>query len=461
MQALEVTPITKETQKIILKVMCEHPTLGAEELSAFFKTSEKKISQEEVLQVLHSISPNKNWHRATKEEIQKEILEFLWIFEAQVLFLLPTKQKETTIAEFNQIRLQNKQSKIQKDIIRHLQSLLQIENKNLAKFRKFEKELSYQNDIDANTQAMWAVRIVLAGLNLTTVNEVQDFPAILINQFKEQFPILQEKVGKTISRICERFIDKYFPKNISVVQLKELISIYQNIFRTHKGGISPELTSQTETFDQNKTIQKAVEELNSLQDVVSKSEEKNSFFSRFFSSPLRGKEGIITKIDAVIGLLNQINDLNSKTNKTTNEKVLLLQKLQSDYENIVLVKNQLENDLYNLNEKYREAQEKITDSEKELQHKTDSLEKAHEKIAYLQQKVNEIPELESKTNILREELSTAKDISLRLYQRINRIKADLHKLNNDKPKTHKINNGRQTTNGLQPLPTEALKDIPS
>ena len=162
----EIQTLTKETQKTVLKTICESPTLSIEELTLLLKSKIKNITQEEVLQVIHSISPNKNWHRATADDVQKEILNYLWTLEAQILFLLPTKQKETTIAEFNQIRLQNKQSKASKDLIRHLQTLLSVESKNLSKFRKFQKDLSVQNDLDMNIQAAWLSRTILANLNI-------------------------------------------------------------------------------------------------------------------------------------------------------------------------------------------------------------------------------------------------------------------------------------------------------
>ena len=442
MPTQELVVITKDTQKIVLKAICESPTLTAEELTIFLKSSGKKVSEEEVIQVLHGIAPNKNWHRATKEDIQKEVLEYVWTLEAQVLFLFPTKQKETTLAEFNQIRLQNKQSKVQKDVIRHLQSLLTVENKNLSKFRKFEKELSFQSDLDANTQAIWAIRIVLANVNIDSIYGVQELPTLLSDQFKEKFSILSEKVGKTIQRISEKFFEKYFSKNISVNKLKELIVNYQSIYRIYKKGVNSELATQSELLDQNKMVQNVTEQLKEIQEILSESEDKSGLLSKLFASKITGKEGIITKIDAVINLLSQVNDLNTKTNKATSEKVLLVQKLQSDYENIILVKNQLENDLYNLNEKFSKFEENNTNLEKELHNKTESLEKAHEKIAMLQQKVDAIPEIETKINVLREELNIAKDIALRLYRRVTKLKDDLFKQNIDKPKIHKINNGQ-------------------
>ena len=153
MPTQEIQTVTKDTQKIVLKTICENPTCTLEELNLMLKSSIKKITQDEILQIIHSISPNKNWHRANQEDIQKEILEYVWVLETQVLFLFPTKQKETTIAEFNQIRLQNKQSKAPKDLIRHIQTILSVDGKNLAKFRRFQKELSIQSDIDINIQA--------------------------------------------------------------------------------------------------------------------------------------------------------------------------------------------------------------------------------------------------------------------------------------------------------------------
>ena len=443
MPTQEIPIITKETQKIVLKTMCEYPTYDAEELTLFLNNTGKKISQEEVIQVLHSISPGKNWHRATKEDVQKEMLEYVWTLEAQILFLLPTKQKETTIAEFNQTRLQSKQTKVQKDVVRHLQTLLMVDNKNLSKFRKFEKELSLQNDVEENVQALWLIRIILATINIDLIHGINDLSALLSSQFKEKFPILSEKVGKTIQRICERFTEKYFPKNSSEAKLRELISSYQSIYRSYKKGIDGELATQGEIADQNKIVQNASEQLKEIQEILSQSEEGGGILSKLFRSNIKGKGGIIAKVDEVISLLNQINELNTKGNKAVGEKLLLIQKLQSDYESVVLVKNQLENDLYNLNEKIKELEEKNASMEKDLHDKTESMERAHEKIAHLQQKVDGLPLLETKIETLREELSTAKDISLRLYQRLTKLKADLLKQNSEKPKTHKINNGQK------------------
>src|SRR3989338_6379030 len=162
MATQEIQTVTKETQKIVLKAICEFPTLTIEELSLLLKSRMSKISQDEIIQVIHGIAPNKNWHRANQDDVQKELLNYIWTLENQILFLLPTKQKETTIAEFNQLRLQNKQPKVPKDIIRHLQAVLIVDGKNLARFRKFQKDLSIQNELDINVQAGWLIRILLA-----------------------------------------------------------------------------------------------------------------------------------------------------------------------------------------------------------------------------------------------------------------------------------------------------------
>ena len=449
MPVQELTVITKETQKIVLKAICETPTLGIEELTLSLKNIGKKLSQEEVTQVLHSISPNKNWHRATEEEVQKETLEYLWTLESQIMFLLPTKQKETTIAEFNQIRLQNKQVKAPKDVVRHIQTLLMVENKNLGKFRKFEKELTLLNDLDPTIQSSWAVRIILSNLNLDLVQSQQQLPTLLVSQFKEKFPVLSEKTGKTIQRICERFVEKYFPRNIIDSKLKELVSTCQSIYNTCKKGVDVESYSKSEFHDQNKLVQNIVEKLKDVQEIIDKSHE-GGFLSKLFTGKVKNREGIISKIDEVINSLNQATDLNVQANKTINEKVLLVQKLQSDYENLVLVKGQLENDLYGLNDKIKILEEKNTNLEKDLQDKAQSLEKAHEKIASLQQRVESIPEHESKQSQLREDLTTAKSIAVSLYQRVNKIKADLLSgKTSDKQKNHKSNNEHKVTNGNQ------------
>ena len=434
----EIQTVTKETQKIVLKTICESPVIGIEELVLLLNSRDKKVSQEEVVQVLHSISPNKNWHRASAEDIQKEVLDYLWTLENQILFLLPTKQKETTVAEFNQIRLQNKQSKVSKDLIRHLQGLLSVEAKNLSKFRKFVKDLSVQNDVDSNFQSMWLLRIVLAELNLNSVNSKEELISTLINNFKEKSPVLSEKTGRTMQRITERFIEKYFPKNSSVELLKELISKYQSIYLNYESGAESEIASQTKFQDQNKLTQEIIEHLKEAQEIIDTSHE-GGFLSKLISGKVKNKEGVIKKIDDAIALINQLNELHNKANKSVGEKILLVQKFQSDYENIVFVKSQMENDLYNLKESLKTFEEKHTLSQKELQDKTDSLEKAHEKIAMLQQKADQIPDLEGKTHSFREELATAKDLAIRLYSRLNKIKADLSRQSPEKQKNTKTN----------------------
>jgi len=434
----ETQTITKETQKAVLKVICESPTLTIEELSTLLKSRGNKISQEEILQVLHSISPSKNWHRATQEDVQKEVLEYLWTLEAQILFLLPTKQKETTIAEFNQIRLQNKQSKVLKDIIRHLQSILTVDGKNLAKFRKFQKDLSFQNDIDINIQTSWLIRRITSDLNITLVTSCQNLPTLIANQLRERFPTISEKAGKTLQRICEKFVEKYFPKNISENKLKEIVTSYQTIFHNYKKGSETETSTQSEFYDQNKLTQNIIETLYEVQNIVKESHEGGAL-SKLFAGKLRNKEGIIKKIDEVINSLNQVCELSNKSNKVSNEKTLLVQKLQSDYENIVLVKSQLENDLYTQKEKIAQLEEKVSSLDKDQHDKAESLEKAHEKIAAIGQKLELIPELEAKANMLREELNIAKDIALRLYRRVGKIKSDLLKQHSDKTKNNKSN----------------------
>lgn len=445
---VQETIITKETQKIVLKTICEHPTYAPDEITATLQNMEKKISKEEVFQVLYSISPDKNWNRASTEEIQKEILNFTWTLEAQILFLLPTKQKETTIAEFNQMRLQNKQSKVHKDVIRHIQSLLLVEGKNLVKFRKFEKELSYQNDLDANIQASWALRLLLSNLETSNAFSINELSSSLLNQFKEKLPMLSEKVGKTIQRLCERFLEKYLPQNVTEQKFREFIELYKSIYNTYKTGMEKE-AMPTEYQDQNKIINRIISELKELEENISESTE-GGFVSKLFASKIKNKGEVAKIIDNVISSLEQVTDLNNRTNKSGSEKILIIQKLQSDLENIVIVKSQLENDLYNLNEKVKEQEEKDKSIEKELHDKAESLEKAYEKVASLQQKVDTMSELESKANFLREELSSAKEIVIRLYLRVNKLKADLLRQSNDKLKNQKIQSVVNTPSLSQP-----------
>lgn len=431
---VQETLITKELQKVVLKTICEYPTHTPPEITVTLQNIGKKVSQEEIFQVLYSISPDKNWNRASTEDIKKEILSYVWTLEAQILFLLPTKQKETTIAEFNQMRLQNKQSKVHKDVVRHLQSLLMVDGKNLAKFRKFEKELSYQNDIDPNIQASWALRILLLNLDPDKISSVNEISTILITQFKEKFPVMSEKVGKTIQRLCERLIEKYIPQSITENKVKELLGLHKSIYETYRKGTESEST-HIEYSDQNKLINNIISRLKELQENINESTE-GGFVSKLFSGKIKNKEQVIKIISNVISSLEQVTDLNSKTNKLSTDKLFLIQKLQSDLENIVMVKSQLESDLYNLNEKLRELEEKNKNIEKELHDKAEALEKAYEKVASLQQRVDTISELETKANFLREELSAAKEIVIRLYSRVNKIKTDLLK-QQEKPKNQK------------------------
>ena len=110
----EIQTLTKETQKTVLKTICESPTLSIEELTLLLKSKIKNITQEEVLQVIHSISPNKNWHRATADDVQKEILNYLWTLEAQILFLLPTKQKKQQLLSLIKLDYKTNNQKPQK-----------------------------------------------------------------------------------------------------------------------------------------------------------------------------------------------------------------------------------------------------------------------------------------------------------------------------------------------------------
>lgn len=448
MPTQEAQTVTKETQKVILKAICENPTLTVEDLALFLKSRMSKISQDEIVQVIHSLSPNKNWHRATEEDIQKEVLDYVWTLENQILFLLPTKQKETTTAEFNQIRLQNKQPKAPKDIIRHIQSTLLVDGKNLARFRKFQKDLTILNDLDINTQAVWLSRFILASISLEKVSEVHQLSTLLANEYKEKFPAITDKVGKTLQRICERIVEKYFPKNTSETRLKELVTLYQSIYNIYKKVSEGEIHTQGEIKDQNKQIENIIETLKEIQEIVSESHE-GGFLSKLTTGQVKNKEGIIKRVDNIIDNLNLLNESNNKTNKIISDKSLIVQKLQSDYENILLVKSQLEHDLFNLNDKLKSLEEKNSNMEKELQDKTESLEKVHEKIASLQKKADEIPEYNSRNNLLREELNTAKNIALSLYSRVNKLKEDISKQIIEKSKSIKPNGEQKASNGNQ------------
>lgn len=444
MPTQELHTITKETQKTVLKAICDNPTLPVDELTVFLKNKFPGITQEEILQVIYSISPNKNWHRATQEDIQKEILDYVWTLETQILLLLPTKQKETTITEFNQLRLEHKQSRVTKDLVRHLQSNLMVESKNLSRFRKFKSDLAFLTDLDPNIQTSWLVRIVMVTIEPANIGNQQEFSVVLINEIKEKYPTISEKVSKNLQRMCERFIEKYFPKNLSEPKLKEFLSVYKSTFTRYEKFTEGEELYQSALKEQNKLILNITEELKEVQEIIIESHE-GGFLSKLFTGKVKNKEGVVQKINEVISLVNEINELNDKTNKTINDKSLFVQKIQSDYENMVLVKNQLEHDLYNLNDKFKSLEEKTSGSEKDLQDKISSLEQSHERIKQLQQKVDEIPQLESKINMLREELNTAKTIVISLYSRIIKIKDDLHKLNPDNLKVNKTN-GSQINN---------------
>lgn len=435
--AQEVQLVTKETQKFVLRAVCEHPTYSIEELTLHLKNVGKSITHDEVLQVLSSIAPNKNWSRASVEEVQREILEYLWTLEAQILFLLPVKQKETTIAEFNQLRLRNKQPKISKDLIRHVQSLLMVEGKSLSKFRKYEKEQTILSDVDPTTQAVWSFRMLLCSIDSSTITNLQEFSNRLLREFREKYPILAEKVGKTIQRITERFIENYFPKSVSDLRLRELINLYQSIYGVYKKkGVEGEVLTHKEFQDQNKIVQNAIEELNSIQKIVNKSHE-GGFVSKLVSGKVKNREDIVSAIDKIITSLNELIALNNSTNKANMDQALLVQKLQTDYENILLVKNQLDNDLYDAKDRLKFLEDKKVELEKELNDKTESLERAHEKIAELQQTVDRIPEYENKQNMLREELNTAKEIAMKIHRRIEKLKSDLQKVYWDKQKADK------------------------
>ena len=69
----------------------------------------------------------------------------------------------------------------------------------------------------------------------------------------------------------------------------------------------------------------------------------------------------------------------------------------------------------------------------------------------LQQKIDQIPELESRSNMLREELNTAKDIAMRLYRRIMKLKTDLLNKTQEKSKNNKISSEQKNNNNSQPV----------
>lgn len=432
----ELQLVTKETQKVVLKALCENPTLSIEDLSLSLKGHGKSVTPEEINQVLLSIAPNKNWSRTTAEETRKEILNYLWILEAQILFLFPTKQKETTLAEFNQLRLRNKQTKVSKDLIRHLQTILLVDGKNLAKFRKFEKDLNILDDVDSATQGTWAMRIVLAVLELDQVSTVQQLSSLTQEKFREAFPLLAEKVGKTLQRISEKLIERYFPKDISGSELKELVAKYQSIFKTYKQGTEVEVGIQKEYQDQNKVIDSIIEELSEVKSLVTESHE-GGFVSKLISGKVKNKEGVIGRVERAIEMLKELAHLSNVVNQASLDKALLVQKLQTDYESILITKNQLENDLFNIKEDLKSLQEKKVSLDNELKDTRESLERAHEKIATLQQIVDTIPEHQTKENMLREELNTAKDLSLRLYRRLGKLKSDIQRLNLEKERLEK------------------------
>lgn len=446
MATQELKMVNKDIQRSILKMLSESPALKLEELYLLIKNSNKNITQEEITQVIHGISPTKNWQKSSEEEVQDELLKYIWTLETQILFLFPVKQKETSVAEFNQIRLQNNQSKASKDLIRHIQSLLMVEAKNLSKFRKFQKDHALQDELDPNAQAMWAIRLIIGSIKTESISSASELSSLLISQLKENFPELSTKVGKTLQRICERFTEKYIPKSISDTKLKELVSSYQETYNTYKKMSEGEIATNPEVQDQNKAIKNIIEKLQNIQTEIKESHE-GGFLSKLFSGQVKNREGIIQKINEVVNSLNEVTEQSNKTSKANNEKLLLVQKLQSDHEALILLKSQLENDLHCMNEKLNASEERNTSLTKEQHLTTESLEKSHEKIADLQQKLETASSQTEKTDSLRQELSTAKDISLKLYARINKLKLDLLK----QDKVEKFNDSKSlneaSTNG--------------
>lgn len=443
MTTQELKTVNKDTQKFVLKMISDSPALKVEELYLLIKNSSKNITQDEISQVIQGISPNKNWQKFSEEEVQDELLKYIWTLETQILFLFPTKQKETTVAEFNQIRLQNNQSKASKDLIKHIQSSLGVEAKSLSKFRKLQKDLSFQSDSDLNAQSMWAVRLIVTSLDMSSVSSTSELSSLISSQFKEKFPELSSKVGKTLQRICEKFIEKYFPKSASESKLKDLVSSYKEIYTTYKKMSEGEIPTSPEAQDQSKLIKTIIEKLKNVQVEINNSHE-GGFLSKLFSGQVKNREGLIEKINEVISSLNEVTEQNTKASKANNEKLLVVQKLQSDYESLVILKAQIENDLHSINEKLNVSEERNTTLSKELHLTTESLEKAHEKIADLQQKLDTASNLSEKTGSIKEELAAAKDISLRLYARINKLKSEL--LKQDKSEL-KVSKYEVSTNG--------------
>ena len=444
MPTQELQSFTKETQKLVLKTLCEFPILNLEELSLLLQNRGKKISRDEIIQILHSIAPNKNWFRASQEELQKEVLDYIWNLESQILFLFPPKQKETTIAEFNQLRLQSKQSKVSKDLIKHLQMILSVESKNLSKFRKFSKELTYLSDIDPNTQISWLFRVLLSRINLSSISTTEDLCEKLVNEAKERFSLLCDKAGKTTNRLCERFIEKYFPKNISSSLLTELLTKYQSVYHKYESNQELERSTSAEMSDQSKIFQNIIDEIIKTQDLVRNSSE-GGFIGKLLNGKIKSAAVINDKLDKIKNLISQLQELFTNVSKSGSEKILVVQKLQTDYENVLVVKSQLENDLYTLRDTYKNLEEKYSAAQNDLHDKAESLEKAHEKVAVLQQRVEEVPDLENKINLLRDDVFTAKDLAVRSYARLVRLKTDL--LNGQG--LHKQKNGSKDVNQVE------------
>ncbi len=418
--------INKDNQKFVLKILCEIPSTKIEDLLPLLQSRGKKITKEELDQVIFSIAPTKNWQKASEEETQQEILNYVWTLENQILFLFPTKQKETSVADFNQIRLQNKQVKAPKDIIRQVQTLLHLEGKNLSRFRKFQKDLSLQTEVDVTIIAMWAARLALASIKQDQITNKNDLSNLLVKSLKENYTAASEKVGRTLQRICEKLVEKYFPTNISEEKLKELISLYQSTFNAAKSHSDIDTSIPEETCDQAKLIETIIEKLKLVQEDINQSTE-GGFLSKLFAGKIKNKEEIIGKINESIESLNEVSDQSFKITKSINEKSLILQKLQSDYEALLLTKSHLENDLNSLSDKYTNLENKNSSLNSELTNSTEALEKAHEKIAALQQKSEELSLLPQKNNSLSDELKDAKTIALSLYSRINKLKSEILK----------------------------------
>lgn len=432
--ALQETPlVTREIQKIVLKAMCDTPTMSIEELTLSIKNKGKEVTVEEVTHVIRGISPTEKWHKASSFETLSVKLDYIWTLESQILFLLSTKQKENSLVELNQVRLKSGQPKVSKDLVRHLQSVLMVEGKSLSKFRKFEKEHSLTEDVDVNAKALWSIRLILSQIDLNSLSEVQKLPVLLADSFAERFPSLAGEVGKTLQRICERFVDRYFDRSLTSSELKSLVQKFQSAYDSYKKGSETTLSENKETVNQVKLINNSIEKLEEIKRIVAESHE-GGFLSKLFSGSVKNREGVEKASDEVIEILQELVEANNSSASTTSENALLFQKLQADYDNVLLAKGQLEAELLEYKEKSESLELKNKELMNECQDATTSLEKAHEKIADLQQNVDKLSTSEENSSKLKEEFKLSKNMTVKLYKRINRLKQDLENQARDLPK---------------------------